>query len=427
MLAVLLLFFLLFAVGTLVAYRLSSASKVRKRMQEALSPLEELDTESRRLRQSVQNEIELSSSQYIQEVHSARLKAIPLDELKTHATGLRLQALKDVGIWSIAGLQRWNEYRISQVRGVGPKSASAIVRAVAIITASAKAVPINHPAPPFSGDTERQLMEALYRQHWFDTHITEQADAFRKTLALDQSIRDELATKIGFGHWLWKFGSNETIRDNIDRADAMIRVLQEESSQFLQDKLSTSLGECHTVCANRIPVESIIQDFNENRDLYDSWLTRQLGQGRSKSPAKPMLQQTAPNNSVVSDLVHVEFGRVVPGPPPQPTGGNRTVPASPETNPPHPEGLVSVKIGSSIAEQATEFALPMAQRAARLTNLRWLAKDEPVQIQGHTLPRGFVYVGKGVNAGSICRGNRILLQLCSIQPRASLALPRLAR
>ena len=437
MLAVL-LFFLLFAAGTLVAYRSSSASKVKKRMQEALSPLEELDTESRRLRQSLQSEIELSSSQYIQEVHSARLKAIPLDELKKHSTGLRLQALKDVGIWSVAGLQGWNEYRVSQVRGVGPKSASAIVRAVAIITASAKAIPINHPAPPFPGDTERQLMQALYRQHWFDTHITEQADAFGKALALHQSTRDELATKIGFSHWLWKFGSNETIRHNIDRADAMIGALQEESSQFLQDKLSTSLGEYRAICANRVPVESTVRDFNENRDLYDSWLTRQLGQGGSKSPAKPILEQTAPNTSVASDLVHVEFGRVVPGPPlpptggkapvkaslretvhdtpeiagpvhvefgrivpgppPQPTGGNRIAPESPEINPPHSEGLVSVRIGSNIAEQATEFALSIAQRATRSKDLRWIAKGEPIEIQGRTLPHGFVYVGKGVNA-----------------------------
>lgn len=366
-------------------------------MQEALSLLEELAAESRRLRQSLQNEIELSSSQYIQEVHSARLKAIPLDELKKYATGLRLQALKDVGIWSVASLQGWNEYRVSQVRGVGPKSASAIVRAVAIITASAKAIPINHPAPPFPGDTERQLMQALFRHHWFDTHITEQADAFGKALALHQSTRDELAAKIGFSHWLWKFGSNETIRHNIDKADTMIGVLQEESSQFLQDKLSTSLGECRAVCANRVPVESIVQDFNENRDRYDSWLTIQLGHRGSKSPAKPMLQQTAPDTSA-SDLVHVEFGRVVPGPPPQPTGGNRTSPVSLETNLPHPEGLISVRVGSNIAEQATEFALPIAQRAARSKYLIWIAKGKSIQVQGRTLPHGFVYVGKGSNA-----------------------------
>jgi hypothetical protein len=80
--------FLLLIAGSFLAYRFSSASKVKKRMQEGLSLFEELNAESGRLRQSLQNEIELSSSQYIQGVNAARLKAIPLDELKKHATGM---------------------------------------------------------------------------------------------------------------------------------------------------------------------------------------------------------------------------------------------------------------------------------------------------------------------------------------------------
>ena len=77
----LLFFFLLLIAGTFLAYRFSSASKVKKRMQGVLLPFEELDAELRRMRQSLQNETELSSSQYIQGVNAARLKAIPLDEL----------------------------------------------------------------------------------------------------------------------------------------------------------------------------------------------------------------------------------------------------------------------------------------------------------------------------------------------------------
>src|ERR1700761_4256624 len=122
----LVLYLPLFAVAIVLAYRLSSASKMKKRMQDALSPFEGLMTESQRLRQAIERDIELSSNQYIQRVHTDRLKAIPLDELKKYATGMRLQALKDIGIWSVADLQGWNEYRVSQVRGVGPKSASAI-------------------------------------------------------------------------------------------------------------------------------------------------------------------------------------------------------------------------------------------------------------------------------------------------------------
>lgn len=389
--------FLLLIAGTFLAYRFSSASKVKKRMQEALSPFEELDAESGRLRQSLQNEIELSSSQYIQGVNAARLKAIPLDELKKHATGMRLQALKDFGIRSVADLQGWNEYRVSQVRGVGPKSASAIVQAVSRITAVTKAVPIGHPAPPFSTDNERELMQALYRQHWFDMHIGEQGDAFAKSFAIHQNTRDEVVTKISFSRWLWKFGSNETIRQNVNQANAMIGALEEEGSRSMRDKFATSLSEGRAVCANRVPSESIIQDFNETGELYDAWLTGRLGRAGSKAPARPISQPTELMTSAASDLVHVEFGRVVPGPSQPLLGKDRAVPASPETQPRHAEGLVSVSVGLNVAQQPTEFTLPVAQRAARSKDLRWLTRGESIQIQGHTLPYGFVYVGKGIN------------------------------
>lgn len=391
----LLFFFLLLIVGTFLAYRFSSASKVKKRMQEVLSPFEELDAESRRLRQNLQNEIELSSSQYIQGVHAARLKAIPLDELKKYATGMRLQALKDVGIWSVADLQGWNEYRVSQVRGVGPKSASAIVQAVSRITAMTKAVQINHPAPPFSTENERELMQALYRQHWFDTHIGEQGDAFTKALALHQNTRDEVATKTDFSRWLWKFGSNETILQNVNQANAMIRALEDDGFRSMRDKLSTSLNEGRALCAHRIPVESIIQDFNETRELYDAWLTRRLGKELIKAPAKPTLPQIEPNTSTASDLVHVESGRVVPAPPMPPRAEHPTASTLSEASPVHLEGLVSVSVGSNIAQQPTEFALPIEQRATRSKDVRWLSKGESIQLQGHTLPHGLVYVGKG--------------------------------
>jgi uncharacterized tellurite resistance protein B-like protein len=367
-------------------------------MQEVLSPFEELNAESGRLRQSLQNEIELSSSQYVQGVNAARLKAIPLDELKKHATGMRLQALKDFGIRSVADLQGWNEYRVSQVRGVGPKSASAIVQAVSRITAMTKAIPIDHPAPPFSTDNERELMQALYRQRWFDMHIGEQSDSFAKSLAIHQNTRDEVATKTTFSRWLWKFGSNETIRQNVNQANAMIGALEEEGSRSVRDNLATSLSDGRAVCANHVPSESIIQDFNETRELYDAWLTSRLGKAESKAPTKPISQPTEPKTLAAADLVHVEFGRVVPGPPPPLLGKDHSVSASPETHPRHPERLVSVSVGLNVAQQPTEFTLPVAQRVTRSKDLRWLTRGESIQIQGHTLTHGFVYVGKGINA-----------------------------
>jgi hypothetical protein len=315
--------------------------------------------------------------------------------LKRCATGMRLQALKDVGIGSVADLQGWTEYRVSQVRGVGPKSATAIVEAVAIITAATKAIPVDHPAPPYSSCTERQLIQALYRRRWFDTHITEQSNKLMEILNLHHSARDEVVTKTNFTSWLWKFGSNKTIRKNINRANAMLEALEAEDSRSLRDKLSTSLCDCRTLCANHVPIESIIQDFSENQEFYDSWLTNWIGRPGSKAPAKPMPEQRTPNTPLASDFAHRDFGRVVPVPPPQPIGESRVGSALSETPTQQPGDLVSVSIGSH--GQPTEFTLPVARRVARSKDLRWLARGESIQIQGHTLPHGFVYVGKAIN------------------------------
>ena len=393
----LLLFVLLFVAGTVLAYRFSPASKLKRRMWEALSPFEELDTELKDLRQNLLAEIELSSNQYVQGIQGERLKAISLDELKKHATGMRLQALKDVGICSVADLQGWNEYRVSQVRGVGPKSASAIVQAVDKITLATKSIPIDHPVPPFSSDAGRRTVQSLYRQRWFDTHIAEHVDKFAKNLATHQSTRDEVIAKTSFSRWLWKFGSNETIHHNIDKANALIGALEEESSRSLRDKLSMSLNDCRTICANRVPAESIIQDFSENLEFYDSWLTRQIGRSAGNIATKPTQKQEAATASAAPDLAHVEFGRMVPGPPPLPLAESREGQASSRAQMQGPERLISVSVGSKAWEQPTEFTLPVAPRAVKSKELRWLGRGEPIQVQGRTLPCGFVYVGKGTN------------------------------
>ncbi len=447
----LLLFFLLFTAGIFLAYRFSSASKVKRRMREALSPFDEMSAELCRLQKALPNEIELSSNQYIQNVYTARLKAIPLDELKKYASGIRLQAIRDVGIRSIADLQGWNASRVSQVRGVGPKSAGAITQAVSTITAMTRAVPINHPTPPFSGDAERLMMQALYRQRWFDTHMAEKSDALAKYLALNQNTRDDIVTKTNFSHWLWKFGSNETIRRNLDKANTMIEALALEDSRSIRGTLSKSLSDCRLVCTNHVPVESIIANFNENRPFYDSRLTSQLGRSGGKAPTTPTPHQTVANAPVASNLVHVEFGGVVPGPPPQPTESKaefsspgrhtqesgseastgptpqqaaangpaasdpvhvefgRVVPGPPpqpiesgadstwlETLTRQSGKLISVSVGAG--KQPVEFALPIAQRTARSKDLRWLTRGESIQIQNHTLSHGLIYVGEGINS-----------------------------
>jgi hypothetical protein len=95
--------------GFFVAYRLSPASAASKRASKAVAALESLDSELKKQRQDIDSSLSQAASNYIQEVQVGRLRSIQLDELKRHASGMRLQALKDVGIRTLADLRGWNE------------------------------------------------------------------------------------------------------------------------------------------------------------------------------------------------------------------------------------------------------------------------------------------------------------------------------
>lgn len=388
---------LLATAGMSLAYRFSSAARLRTRMRDSLSPFEVLNSETRSLQQDLENTTDSLARQYIETIQSSRLKAIPVDELKKYATGMRLQALKDAGIRTVSDLQGWNEYRVSGVRGVGPKSASAIVHSVAAVTATAKAVPIPHPCPPFSESPERQLIQALYRQRWFGAHISDQAAAFTTVVTSHQCTRDAILAKVTFAHWLWKFGSNETIRRCLEEGEVLIGALADSKLCGEKETLSKSLSDCRAICASPVSTETISEDFNKERAFYDTYLTGKLGALPSKSPEKPRSQPQAPSVPA-SDVVHVEFGRVVLGPPAPPTGGGRTNLDSPFARPQPAENLFSVSVGSTISRQTvTEFALPPSPGSTQTSDLRWLNKGEAIEIQGHSLSHGFIYVGKGVN------------------------------
>ncbi len=388
--------FLLAVVGIYVAYRFSPAAKLKARIHNALSPVEDLDADVRRLQETLRKEIESVAKQYVEAICTSRLRAIPVDGLKKYASGMRLQALKDAGIRTVADLQGWNEYRVSQVRGIGPKSASAIIHSVTRITASVQTVSIPHPSPPFSDDAARQLMQALYRQRWFDIHTAEQGTALATIVTSHQCARDAILARTKFGSWLWKFGSNATVKRSLEQAEKLLGALDDPSLQSIQQELSQSLNTCRGVCVNRVPVELIIEDYRQELAFYESSLTARLGPSNTKTPERLASQSNTEDNPM-SDAVHVEFGRVVPGPPPQPTGRSPISSDKPHVDLRKPESLFTVAVGSTSDRSDAEFTLPPPPRLTSPSDLRWLKKGEPVQIQGQTLSHGFIYVSKGVD------------------------------
>ena len=198
----------LLAAGIFIAHKFSPASGARNRATKAVATLQTLDIELRSQYQDIQNSISQAATSFIQEVRAGRLRSIPLDELKKHEGGLRLQALKDSGIRTLADLQGWNENRISQVRGVGPKSASSIARLVYQLSSASNALPIRSPTPPFALDRERILLQAIYRDCWFEIHLSPQRKEFDNTTRLFEERLFQVVTTTTLARWLW--GSERT-------------------------------------------------------------------------------------------------------------------------------------------------------------------------------------------------------------------------
>ena len=386
---------LLIAAGVSLGYRFSSTAKLKTRIQDAMSPLEELDSAIRGLQQALQSEIESLTARYIQEIYASRLKAIGVRELRRYANGMRLQALKDAGIRTVADLEGWDESQVSRVPGVGQKSACAIVRSVEMATAAAKAVAIPHPSVPFSGKSERQLMEALYRHHCFGTHFSDQAAAFATTVASHQSTRDAILAETTFSRWLFELGSTPTIRWSLDQGETLIEELTDQRFKEIKEVLSHSLIDYGKLCVNPVPIESIIQDFNEARSFYDLNLRTLFKAFNDPVPDKP---ESQPESSCLpaSDIVDADFGRFVPGPGPKTVGPTPTHSDTSVAQSQHSERLFSVSVGLASSGPARDFALPIAPGSIGTSDLRWLQKGEAIEIQGHRLAHGFIYVGKGI-------------------------------
>jgi hypothetical protein len=99
---------------------------------------------------------------YANEIRAERLKRISINEFKKHRTGLRLGALRDRGLTTLADLQGWNAGRLEGIRGVGPNSSWEIARIITTLTNESNALPIPYPAAPFEPRRDQMVLKAIY-------------------------------------------------------------------------------------------------------------------------------------------------------------------------------------------------------------------------------------------------------------------------
>jgi tellurite resistance protein len=376
-----LLFSFLVAAGLSVAYSLSPASKARKKVRSAVALLGALDREVGEQKQSLQNAVSLTARAYIDEIRAGRLRAIPLDVLKRHGSGMRLQALKDAGIQNLADLQGWSSRRLEQLRGVGPRSAGMIAQIVSSLTSQSNSLAIPHPTIPIVLDKDRALYRAIYCLGSFESQIPGQYQKLRASIEDFTARQEHINSRIKFTKWLPGFGASESVKDAIAGAESLAGELTAgHPTANLCSGLSESLAKVKSLSASPIDTQAIIEDLKTNQAHYTSVLTSHLG-----APGAPNLREAvtfrqatgAATNPVPVPLAHVQ------SPIQTPPGSTAAIPK------PH------------------QFVIPRPTIPAM--SECWVASGRDVTVQGFLIRGGMVYLSSRSVAASGAPGEPSLI------------------
>ena len=359
----LLLFPLLIAVALYIAYSRSSAAAARRQTRSAVAVPEtlhrEIQTQDRLLREMLSQ----AATTYVQDIRVRRLQAIPVDELRRQAFGLRLQALKEAGLLTLADLQGWSGNRLTQLRGVGPKSAATIAYVAGVLISQSNALPVHYPLPASAQGPGKPLLQAIYLLRWSQSWLPEKHKQLLSLLRDFRARQTRVLSRTGFIRWLWGFGSHPDIQAATTEAEALARELQgQNTAAQLRSELSGLLATVRTLQSNGVDWELLEKDSAANQDDYTRMLGEQLGPpGTVMPPAAAGAVEPVAVRAAV--------------PPPVPAIYVPKPPASP--SPP-----------------------PRMQSSSAV----WVVPGKDISVAGFVIRGGMVYVGSGLP--SVCGGGR---------------------
>ncbi len=290
----------LLAPGTLVLiwvlYSMSPAKKAIRLVEAAAKTVEGLQAETDACREECRSEVSAAAGARRDDIQFIRLQAISMEELKKHATGLRLQPLRDAGVRNMADLQSWSQGRLENLRGVGPKSAATIPGIVQRISSSVRAQPIADPEPPFLRDKERGLVLAIYRELQCDRLLAKMPSEFQKLRSDTNETQEQVRTKTRFFRWVWTFGKSEDVRTAILAAQDTARSYEKgDDADTVCEQVRALLSECRSVRSNRVETSTLTEEYNEHWNDFGVVLGRTIGDnGRVRRTPPVRLRPEAP-------------------------------------------------------------------------------------------------------------------------------------
>lgn len=265
--------------GYWIAYLSSAASDARRRARAVVSGLR---TFLRRVDdahgQSSTGQSRVSQA-YITEVRQLRLRAIKVEEMKRHASGLRLSALRNAGIDDLSQMQGWGAQRLMQIKGIGPDSARRIASLVSTLSEQVNQQPIPHPVEARMTLSGYKLMEAI--QIDIETQMTfrDLRPQLQQLIATFQAREAGVLTNTGFFTWLPGFRSSPKLQGAIVEARVMEADLQHsEPASSLCQTLSIHLDRLAGMRRSGMEPTTVDEAVKGHPDWFHRALNALLGE-----------------------------------------------------------------------------------------------------------------------------------------------------
>ena len=344
--------------GFLFGYSRSGAAKARRLARATLAPMVDLDLSIRRFQKQAKEAMELAARNYVVGIQTMRLKGIPVEEIKSIAPGVRLQALRSIGINSLADLQGRSPSALIQIRGIGQDSANRISAAAAILIANSnkRSIPVSWPGS--EGGAERPMLEAICHfgrsQNWF----ADPNGQFPRLIREFKELEGQIRKKSSRLRWVLSLVNLADTTIALELAESLGNKLGEgsEAGQLVRE-FQKCLLEATTEFRVGLQWPHLVKDMALRPDTYKGQLTSLLGAWQAGA-----MEATRPTSSGSAVLARPSITRS--------------------------EGAYSISVRASFQEEST----PLVD----LSRL-WIPQGKEVTICGFRIQGGMIYTGSIAN------------------------------
>ena len=354
------LLLLLILIVFIVRYSRSDSARARRRLHSYLTQFENALNGQKAILLAMQSALADAAHTYVTEVRRSYLRAIPLDNVRKLAPGVRLQPLYARGLNTLLDCQGLSAANLLQIHGIGPDSASRISAACKALTEIANEQPIRRPGVADGAVSAKQLYTRIYILRRVQALLDGQGKALGETLQELQPKHNSIRSRTSFMRWLFGSETQGTLKEAIEEAKTVEtqmlpdrdwgRVLAHGMSRLTE---ATATGKINT------RYDDVVADAAANDTFYKATLENLLGR--------------EPDQSSSQD--------------PSATGPPRLT-SAPASRP------VTIRISAGSPSRYSILGDEPTQTAAKC----WVPASIETKIGGFTIRGGLIYVGRNLRS-----------------------------